>query len=162
MNEINTSQQESDLLQLVGFRLGKEEFAVDILNVNEILKMMEVTEIPNVNDCFEGIANIRERIVPIIDTREILNLPKKENNDNTRIIVVEIKEKTVGFIVDEVTEVLRIPKEKTEPPPELVTTNIKSTYITSVARLKDRLLIMLDLQKLILSEKELDKLQNVN
>jgi len=152
MNELNTSQQDLDLLQLVGFRLGKEEFAVDILNVNEILKMMEVTEIPNSNDCIEGIVNIRGRIIPILDTREILNLPKKENNDDTRIMVVELKEKTVGFIVDEVTEVLRIPKEKTEPPPELVTTNIESTYITSVARLEDRLLILLDLQKLILSE----------
>lgn len=162
MNEINKSQQESDLLQLVGFRLDKEEFAIDILNVNEILKMMEVTEIPNTNNYIKGIVNIRERIIPIVDTREILNLPQKDNNDNTRIIVVEIKEKTVGFIVDEVTEVLRIPKRKTEPPPELVTTNIKSTYITSVARLKDRLLIMLDLQKLLLSEKELDKLQIVN
>lgn len=152
MSEINTPQQDSELLQLVGFRLGKEEFAVDILNVNEILKMMEVTVVPNSADCIEGIVNIRGRIIPVIDTRLKLNMQKKEYDNETRIMVVEMEEKTVGFIVDQVNEVLRIPKDITEPPPDLVTTNIKSDYITSVARLEGRLLILLDLEKLISSD----------
>jgi purine-binding chemotaxis protein CheW len=156
MDEINTTHADSELLQLVGFKLGKEEFAVDILNVNEILKMMEVTVVPNSPDCIEGIVNIRGRIIPVIDTRLKLNMPKKEYDNDTRIMVVEKKEKTVGFIVDEVNEVLRIPKDITEPPPDLVTANIESDYVTSVAKLEGRLLILLDLEKLILSEELVD------
>ena len=152
MSAINTSQKDSELLQLVGFRLGKEDFGVDILNVNEILKMLEVTVVPNSPDCIEGIVNIRGKIIPVIDTRLKLNMPKKEYDQDTRIIVVEMTDRTVGFIVDEVNEVLRIPKDITEPPPDLVTTNIESDYITSVARLEDRLLILLDLKKLMSSE----------
>ena len=152
MSEINTQQQDTELLQLVGFRLGKEEFAVDILNVNEILKMLEVTEVPNSPDCIEGIVNIRGRIIPVIETRLKLNMQKKEYDKDTRIMVVETNDKTVGFIVDEVNEVLRISKDITEPPPDLVTANIESDYITSVARLEDRLLILLDLKKLMSSE----------
>jgi purine-binding chemotaxis protein CheW len=152
MDEINATHADSELLQLVGFKLGKEEFAVDILNVNEILKMMEVTVVPNSPDCVEGIVNIRGRIIPVIDTRLKLNMPKKEYDNDTRIMVVEKNEKTVGFIVDEVNEVLRIPEDITEPPPDLVTANIESDYVTSVAKLEGRLLILLDLEKLILSE----------
>ncbi len=154
MSENNLSQQDSELLQLVGFKLGKEEFAVDILNVNEILKMMEVTLVPNSPDSIQGIVNIRGRIIPVIDTRLKLNMPRKEYDKDTRIMVVETNNKTVGFIVDEVNEVLRIPKNVTEPSPDLVTSKIHSDYITSVAKLEGRLLILLDLKKLM-SQKEL-------
>ena len=152
MSENNLSQQDSELLQLVGFKLGKEEFAVDILNVNEILKMMEVTLVPNSPDSIQGIVNIRGRIIPVIDTRLKLNMPSKEYDKDTRIMVVETNDKTVGFIVDEVNEVLRIPKSVTEPSPDLVTSKIHSDYITSVAKLEGRLLILLDLKKLMSSE----------
>jgi purine-binding chemotaxis protein CheW len=149
LNKINTHQKDSELLQLVGFRLGKEEFAVDILNVNEILKMLEITVIPNSPDYIEGIVNIRNKIIPLIDTRQKLNMPKKEYDQDTRIMVVELNERNVGFIVDKVDEVLRIPKNITEPPPDLLLDNIESEYITSVARFQDRLLILLDLKKLV-------------
>lgn len=152
MSEQIISKKDSELLQLVGFRLGKEQFGVDILNVNEILKMLEVTVIPNSHDCIEGIVNIRGRIIPVIDTRLKLNMPKKEFDSDTRIMVVEVKDRTIGFIVDEVNEVLRIPIDITESPPDMVTANIDADYIISVARLEDRLLILLDLKKLMSSQ----------
>ncbi len=152
MNENNIKQQDSELLQLVGFRLGNEDFAVDILNVSEILKMIDLTTIPNSPSSIEGIVNIRNKIIPVINTREKINMPKKEYDQDTRIIVVEMKGKTVGFIVDEVNEVLRISKDITEPPPEIVTASFDSDYIISVAKLENRLLILLDLEKLMSSE----------
>jgi purine-binding chemotaxis protein CheW len=156
LSEINTHQKDSELLQLVGFRLGKEEFVIDILNVNEILKMLEVTVIPNSPSYVEGIVNIRDKIIAVIDTRQKLNMPKKEYDQDTRIIVVELNGRIVGFIVDEVNEVLRIPKNITEQPPDLLSANIESDYITSIARFEDRLLILLDLNKLM-SEAEIVK-----
>lgn len=84
-------------------------------------KVIDLTAIPNSPSSIEGIVNIRNKIIPVINTREKINMPKKEYDQDTRIIVVEMYEKTVGFIVDEVNEVLRISKDITEPPPEIVT-----------------------------------------
>jgi len=153
------SEIENQIIQLVSFKLGKEEFGVDILKVQEINRMLEITEMPNSPDFVEGIVNLRGRIIPVIDLKKRLNLPIKEHDNSTRIIVVELGGKTVGFIVDEVSEVLRIESNITEPPPEMVT-GIDSEYITAVAKMEDRLLILLDLNK-VLTQKEKTVLENV-
>lgn len=142
---------ENEILQLVSFKLGKEEFGVDILKVQEINRMMKITEMPNAPEFVEGIVNLRGRIIPIVDLKKRLDLPPKEHDNSTRIIVVDLAGKTVGFIVDEVSEVLRIESSITEPPPEMAA-GINSEYITSVAKLEDRLLILLDLNKVISTE----------
>jgi len=153
------SEIENQIIQLVSFKLGKEEFGVDILKVQEINRMLEITEMPNSPDFVEGIVNLRGRIIPVIDLKKRLNLPIKEHDNSTRIIVVELNGKTVGFIVDEVSEVLRIESNITEPPPEMVA-GINSDYITAVAKMEDRLLILLDLNK-VLTQKEKTVLENV-
>ena len=153
------SEIENQIIQLVSFKLGKEEFGVDILKVQEINRMLEITEMPNSPDFVEGIVNLRGRIIPVIDLKKRLNLPIKEHDNSTRIIVVELGGKTVGFIVDEVSEVLRIESNITEPPPEMVA-GIESDFITAVAKLEDKLLILLDLNK-VLSQEEEQKLQTV-
>ncbi|MFA6596733.1 MAG: chemotaxis protein CheW [Ignavibacteriaceae bacterium] len=148
-----------ELLQLVSFFIGDEEFGVDILYVQEINRMSQVTKVPNAPDFVNGVINLRGRVIPVIDLRLKFGMPKKEPDKNTRIIVMEVSGKTVGFIVDSVNEVLRISKDVTEPPPELAM-GINSEYIKSVGKLEDRLLILIDLEK-ILSTEESVQLKNV-
>lgn len=158
MSETKEQKHESsELLQLVSFKIGNEEFGVDILKVQEINRMMQITKVPNAPDFVDGVINLRGRIIPIIDLRIRLGMEKKEHDKSTRIVVVELEGKTVGFIVDEVSEVLRIPMSITEPPPPMVA-GINADYITAVGKLEDRLLILLDMEK-ILSEKEKEELE---
>lgn len=144
--------ESGELLQLVTFNIGREEFGVDILSVQEINRMTEITRVPNSPNFVEGVINLRGRVIPVIDLRIKLGLEKKDYDKNTRIIVVEVSERVVGFIVDSVNEVLRISADLTETPPDAVT-GINSDFIKSVGKLEDRLLILLDIQK-TLSEKE--------
>ncbi len=148
-----------EILQLVTFSVGSEEFGVEILKVQEINKMMAVTKIPNAPNFVEGVINLRGKVIPIINLRTKLRLPPKENDKNTRIVVMEIFGKTVGFIVDSVSEVLRIPRSITEPPPPMVG-SVSSEYIIAVGKLEDRLLILLDVEK-ILSSEESSALQKI-
>jgi len=140
-----------DLLQLVSFKIGNEEFGVDILNVQEINRMTQITKVPNSPDFVEGVINLRGKIIPVIDLRLRIGVAKKDADKNTRIVVVEIQEKIIGFIVDAVKEVLRIPANITEAPPELVN-GIDSDFIKAVGKLDDRLLILLDLERVISKE----------
>ncbi len=120
--------------------------------------MTTITKVPNAPAFVEGVINLRGRVIPIIDLRTRLGMEKKDHTKDTRIIVVDLEGKTVGFIVDSVNEVLRIPANVTEVPPELVT-GINSDYITAVGKLEDRLLILLDLDK-VLKTDEKEALQN--
>lgn len=158
MNEIITNENiTTNILQLVSFKIDSEEFGVDILKVQEINRIMEITQIPNTPDYVEGVVNLRGRIIPIVDLRTRLNFEKREHDSNTRIIVVELVARTVGFIVDEVSEVLRLPKNIIEAPPAMVS-GINSEYITAIGKLEDRLLILLELEKVLTTEemKELE------
>lgn len=157
-NSINKNELD-EILQLVSFKIENEEFGVDILKVQEINRMLQITRVPNTPDFIEGVINLRGRVIPVIDLRVKFNMPRKEHDKQTRIIVVELEDKTVGFLVDEVNEVLRIPKSITEAPPELVS-NVNSEFITAVGKLEDRLIILLDLEK-ALTLKEKAELENV-
>jgi purine-binding chemotaxis protein CheW len=139
-----------ELLQLVSFKIGEEEFGVDILKVQEINRMLEVTRVPNAPEYVDGVINLRGKVIPIIDLRRRFGMERKEKDKNTRIVVVELSGKVVGFVVDGVSEVLRIPKSVTEPPPAIVA-GIEAEYITAVGKLEDRLLILLDLEKVFLN-----------
>jgi purine-binding chemotaxis protein CheW len=156
-NNEDSIKENKELLQLVSFKIGDEEFGVDILSVQEINRMSQITKVPNTSDFIEGVINLRGRVIPVMDLRVKLGMPRKEHGKNTRIVVVELKGQTIGFIVDEVSEVLRISKEITEAPPEMVG-GVNSDYITSIGKLEDRLLILLDLEKII-STSELTKLK---
>lgn len=150
----------TEILQLVGFKIGQEEFGINILAVHEIIKVIDITTVPNASDYIAGVINLRGRIIPIVHLRKRLHMPVIETDKNTRIIVVEINEKTIGFVVDEVQEVLRISTDITEKPPELVA-GLDSEYITAVAKLEDRLLILLDLEKTLAND-ELEELETVS
>lgn len=141
-------EHEGDLLQLVTFRIGEEEFGVDILSVQEIIRLMQITMVPHAAAFIEGVINLRGKVIPIIDLRRRFGLAPKGHDKNTRIIVIEINNIIVGFVVDAVSEVLRIPASTVEPPPPVVA-GVDSDYISGVGKLQDRLLIMLDLDKLL-------------
>lgn len=150
-NKQNNNELSEELLQLVSFKIGDEEFGVNILQVQEINKMMQITKVPNAPNFVEGVINLRGRIIPVVDLRKRLNLNVTNHNNDTRIIVVELESRTIGFVVDEVSEVLRISKDITEPPPQIVA-GINSDFITAVGKLEDRLLILLDLEKVFSTE----------
>jgi len=137
-----------ELLQLVSFNIGSEEFGVDILKVQEINRMAEITKVPQAPHYVEGVINLRGKVIPIVDLRKRFGLEIKEYDKNTRIVVVDIDNNVMGMVVDSVSEVLRLPASTIEPPPEIVT-GINSEYIKGVAKLEDRLLIFLDLSKVI-------------
>jgi purine-binding chemotaxis protein CheW len=150
-NEETLKNEHDEILQLVSFKIGNEEFGVDILRVQEINRMLQITTVPNTNTFIEGVINLRGKVIPVVDLRAKFGISKKEHDKNTRIVVVELSNKTVGFIVDEVSEVLRIPKSITEAPPEMVS-GINSEFITAVGKLEDRLIILLDLEKTLSTE----------
>lgn len=148
------------ILQLVTFKLENEEFGVDILKVQEINKMMNITKIPNAPSFIEGVINLRGKIIPIIDLRKRLGFYNRGYDKSTRIIVVELDGLVLGFIVDSVSEVLRIPGNTIEPPPSIVA-GIESDYIEGVGKLNDRLLILLELKKIFASpeRKEIENIE---
>ncbi|MFZ5810621.1 MAG: chemotaxis protein CheW [Thermodesulfobacteriota bacterium] len=144
-------KQDAELMQLVTFSIGEEEFGVDILKVQEIIRMMEITKVPRAPDFVEGVINLRGKVIPIIDLRKRFGLSTRDHDKHTRIIVIEINNMIVGFVVDSVSEVLRIPSNTVEPPPPVVS-GLESEYISGVGKLEDRLLILLDLDRLLSGE----------
>lgn len=150
MNNINVNNDtiSNELLQLVTFKLENEEFGIDILNIQGINRMVEVTKVPNSPDYVEGIINLRGQVIPIIDLRKRLKMPDKPYSKDTRFIVVELKDRVIGFIVDSVNKVLRIDRSLTEQPPPVASGN-ESDYITAVGKLEDSLLILLDFEKIL-------------
>ncbi len=160
MNEPAIKQAVSEeLLQLVSFTIGEEEFGVDILKVQEINRMVEVTRVPNAPEYVDGVINLRGKVIPIIDLRRRFGMERKEKDKNTRIIVVELNGKVLGFVVDAVSEVLRIPQSVTEPPPSIIA-GIQAEYITAIGKLENRLLILLDLER-VLTVEEHNELKKV-
>jgi purine-binding chemotaxis protein CheW len=143
-----TRGRDDTLLQLVTFHIGDEEFGVEILKVQEIIRMMGITRVPKAPDFVEGVINLRGRVIPIIDLRKRFGMVGQEHDKHTRIIVIEINAVIVGFVVDSVSEVLRIPANTVEPPPAIIS-GIESEYISGVGKLADRLLILLDLNRLL-------------
>ena len=139
--------------QLVAFQLGEETYGVDISQVEEIIRLQPITKVPGAPDFVEGVINLRGRVIPVIDLRKRFHLPPREETKNTRIVVVEVPPNTVGMIVDAVDEVLRISEEKIEAP-SLIISSIDTEYIKGVGKLENKLLILLDLSKVLTREEK--------
>lgn len=158
--ELGHEKKIIDELQLVSFHLGNEEFAIDILNIQGINRMMDITRIPNAPDYIEGIINLRGKVIPIIDLRKKLGLLPFERTNETRFIVMETQNRIVGYIVDSVNEVLRIRRDILEPPPSFIS-GIDTEYITALGKMNDRLLIILDLEKIV-DDNEKNEISSLN
>ena len=136
-------------IQVVSFKLGSEEYGVDIAQVQEINRMVAITHVPRAPQFMEGVINLRGQLIPIIDLRTRFGMPRAEHTKNTRIVVTEIGAKRVGMVVDSVSEVLRIPVEQIEDAPEMISGGVDTEYIRGVGKIEDRLIIMLDLARII-------------
>ncbi len=143
--------REEAILQLVTFSLGGEEFALEILKVQEINRMVDITQVPKTPDFVEGVINLRGKVVPVIDLGKRLGLRETEKTSQSRIMVVEVIGNTVGLIVDSVSEVLRLPAQTVEPAPPFVS-SVETEYIMGVGKVEGRLVILLDINKVFSSE----------
>lgn len=143
----NSRETKNDILQLATFRLGEEEYAIEISTVQEINRMTEITKVPNSPPYIEGVLNLRGKIIPAVNLRKKFGLSEKNFDRHTRIMVVDMMDTMVGLIVDEVSEILRILAETLEPATAM-TTGANSKYIKGIGKINDRLIILLDIDKL--------------
>lgn len=130
------------ILQLVSFKIGNEEFGLDILKVQEIIRVRDLTRVPNMPGFVDGVINLRGQVIPVIGLRRRFGLDTSEADKRTRIVVAEVHGNVLGFVVDEVSEVLRISSDTVEPPPRLG--NVDRKYAQGIGKIQDRLLIVID------------------
>ena len=152
MEEKNLSE-DNTVKQVVGFKIGNEEYVIDILKVQEIIKPVDITPIPDSPAFIEGVINLRGMVIPIVSLRKRFNFEELEDNKDTKIIVVKIDNHFIGFLVDSVTEVLRIPSNLIEPTPPLVS-KIGSEFLAGVGKLDNRLVIFIDIDKILSAEEK--------
>lgn len=153
VKEDRRQQLSGEVVQVVSFQLGSEEYGVDISQVQEIIRMVEITHVPRAPRFMEGVINLRGQLIPIIDLRTRFGMKRIDATKSTRIIVTEIGSKRVGMVVDSVSEVLNIPIENVEEAPEMIA-GVGTEYIQGVGKMNDRLIIMLDLTMVITGEEK--------
>jgi len=158
--EKKKAEEEAKINQLIVFNLGDEEFGTEIGQVREIIRAGTITPIPDSPQFIKGVSNVRGEITVVIDLKERFFLPAKKEIEGKHIIITEQEKNLFGLMVDEVTEVLRIPETDIKPTPELVT-RIDRVYISGVLTLEGRLIILLDLSK-VLSDEELARLTEIS
>lgn len=145
--------------KVIVFQLKDEEFAVSVQQVGAIERMLPVTRVPQTASFVKGVINLRGVVTPVIDLRKRFDIEEVPYGETTRIIIVHLEDMEVGLIVDSANDVIDIPEEAIEPAPEVVGT-VDVDYIDGVAKLDNRLLILLNLQR-VLSQSEVDDLKNV-
>ncbi|UCE80768.1 MAG: purine-binding chemotaxis protein CheW [Methanobacteriota archaeon] len=139
----------SESRQYIAFKLGNEEFAFEISSVKEIFPTQNVTKVHRSPEHIEGVMNLRGRLVTVIDLRKRFKLDAAEPSEKSRIIVIDSHEAPVGFIVDEVTEVTRLPADSIESVPAYVADGIESEYVTGIAKIENRLITLVDPLKIL-------------
>jgi len=137
-------------LQLVSFHLGSEEFCLDILRVQEIIRLPQLTRVPNSPYAMDGVMNLRGKIIPVIALRKAFALDRLAHDKQSRIVVIETNGSQFGFIVDSVSEVLRIPADTVAPPPQIG--RRRQDYVSGIGKFENRLLILLDIERLLTTD----------
>jgi len=154
------AREEANTVQLVVFSLAGEEYGVGILDVREIVRIGKITIIPDSPDFVRGVINIRSKIVGVIDLKKRFTLQREGDQVSKHIVIAETGDGTFGLLVDEVTDVLRLPEEDIKEAPAIITKKIGIDYVKGVGTLDGKLIILLDLGK-VLAEKELIELSKV-
>ncbi|GMT42361.1 MAG: hypothetical protein IEMM0002_0772 [bacterium] len=146
---LESEKQDEDHVQLVGFMLESELFGIDIIKVQEIIRVQEITRVPKTDSFVRGVVNLRGKVIPVISLKVRFSFDDSmEKTKNARIVIVNTDAGMMGFEVDEVTEVLRIPKSVITPPPTY-SARFDSEYITGVGKLEGKILVILNLDKLL-------------
>lgn len=156
MAEKKDSLQNS--FQIVCFKIGNEEYGIDILQVQEILKLPKVTKLPRSKDYIMGVIDLRGKVIPIIDLSSKFNIKSKIDRESSRAIVVDINGKNVGLGIDSVSHVVKINQSEIEPPPPIVK-GISGKYVVGIAKLTEGFVVILDISH-IFSKDELSQLEN--
>ena len=136
-----------ELLQFVSFRVGEEEFGLEILRVQEIIRIQQLTRVPSSPLFVEGVINLRGKVIPVVALRKRFGMTDQPSDKQTRIIVVEVKGMVLGFIVDSVSQILRIPAASVESPPRLG--KVEREYVAGVGKFQGGLLILIDVERLM-------------
>ncbi|MDL2290626.1 chemotaxis protein CheW [Desulfovibrio sp. OttesenSCG-928-F20] len=142
------SNQTDELLQIGTFTLESQFFGVDILRMREIIRPVDITKVPQAEQCMEGVINLRGTVIPVISLRARFGMPRKPFDKETRIINMEIGNTIVGFIVDSIGHVQRVPAGSIEPAPPVIL-SVESEYILGITRVNDELFTVLDMDKLV-------------
>ena len=148
-------------LHLVTFELSGEEFGVDIMQVSEVIPVPRITRIPQAPECIKGLINLRGKILVVIDLNKRLGFSSKETDSLSRIIIVEIRDTVIGMLVNSVKEVMRLSLSSIEPTPEMIKSKINAEYLTGVGKAGNRLLILLNLAR-VLGEEEIEELNKLS
>lgn len=148
LTKVKSEEYGGELIQLVSFNLEKEEYGINVLMVREIIRMLNITRVPNTPQYVEGVINLRGKVIPIINLRKKFDLMETEYDKRTRIMVMEVVGELMGFIVDEVSEVIRISDKEIQPPPPVVSSGIEQECMAGVINQAERLLVLLDLEKM--------------
>lgn len=152
MNMQDSEQKvSSQTIQLVSFTVGKEEYGVHIEDVQEIVRMPEITHLPQTPDFIKGVINLRGNIIPVIDMRERFNMEAKEYTYVTRVIVIKLEKKLVGMIVDTVSQVLVLNEDDIDEAPDIIH-GISKEFIEGIGKVNDQLIIILDITKVLTAE----------
>jgi purine-binding chemotaxis protein CheW len=138
----------TEMLQLVTFKLAGQKYAVDILKVQEINNMKEITAIPNSPPFLEGAINLRGKVIPVLNLRKKFSFEDKATDETCKIVIMDVRGIIMGLIVDAVSDVLRINRDVVEPPPP-VSSNISTEFIAGIAKLPEGLVILLDMDRLL-------------
>ncbi len=154
----NTFSEVHGTMQLVSFKLGKELYGIEITKVREIILITEITRIPETPVFLKGLINLRSTVIPVIDLRVRFGLPEADLSDESRIMVIQACGRTIGIMVDAVSEVLRVKHDQIAPPPPTVA-GLGRDYLSGLVKLDDRLLILLDIDK-IFGEEEITAIKN--
>jgi purine-binding chemotaxis protein CheW len=147
----------NDSEQFIRFNIGNEEYGLEIRKVKEVIRYKEFTRLPKTPAFVKGIINLRGDVIPVIDLREKFGLEQDDYTEMTRVIVVEVEEKSIGMVVDSVSHVIRISENAIEPPPPLIG-GLSDKYVKGVSTSEENLIILLNID-LILSEDEKSKLE---
>lgn len=148
------SNARGELIQLVSFNLDREEYGIEVLKVREIIRMTTITHMPNTPHYVEGIINLRGKVIPIVSMRKRFGMAESGNDIHTRIMVMDIEGELMGFIVDAVSEVIRISASEIQPSPSMVASGVDQECIAGVINQAERLLVLLDLDKMFSSEEK--------
>ncbi|MBU3156764.1 chemotaxis protein CheW [Clostridium estertheticum] len=156
LEEIMETAEDTQKGKFLTFSVGKESYGIEIKFVTEIIGIQEITEVPELPDYVKGIINLRGKIIPVIDVRLRFRKEPKDYNDRTCIVVINIKETTVGLIVDNVAEVINIDDSNIVPPPQMKT-GFHNRYVRGIGKVGNEVKLLLDCDKL-LNDEELDKI----
>ncbi|MDP9347925.1 MAG: chemotaxis protein CheW [Gemmatimonadota bacterium] len=151
---MRNTRQSVPQLQFVTFRLGREEFGLDVFSVHEVLRHQEVTPVPRAPEFVEGVIDVRGALVPVVDLRRRFELPHAPIDSDTRIVLVEFGGERLGLVVDAVTEVLRVPETAVSPPPQYIR-GLAAEFVRGVIRREARLIVLIDIDRILSTQERI-------